>query len=108
MKTFTDWLAATFYTPDDLVQTHKDVAASQQAILDRQYAQGKTGMFDYLAMTQEIGDAGTMLQDYKDTNGGTGGFLKTIPWFVWAGLALVGFWWLGGFYWIKGILKPKA
>lgn len=107
-KSFTDWAAATFFTPEDEVQMHKDVAAAQQAILDRQYAEGKRGMFEYWGLSSDIKDAGSYQADFVAENSGLGGFLKSIPWWVYLAGAVALFVWLGGLVWLKGILARRA
>lgn len=87
MSSFTDWLAGTFFTSDDDIQTHKDVAAAQQAILDRQLDEGKVNALDYSATTAAIKDAGNYLGYFKADNSGALSLLSTVPWWVWAAAA---------------------
>ncbi len=101
----TDWLAATFFVSEEDAQMHKDVAAAQQAIVDRQYAEGKRGVFDYLGLSSDIKKAGDYTADFKEKNSGLGALLLTVPWWIWAALLALAFWWVGGFYWIRNILK---
>lgn len=105
MATFTDWLAATFYTSPEDVQTHQDVAAAQQQLLDQQLNSGKIGAYDYLKTSQDVQDAGNYTADFKASNSGFFSLLTTIPFWVW--LIGVGalFVWLGGLSLLKGVLK---
>ena len=109
MSDMIDWLAGTFYTSDADVQTHQDVAAAQQEIVDRQYQEGKRNISDYIELSGEVKDAGNMLGDYKKSNSGIWGFMKAMPWWIWAIAIIVPFGYLGGFAWLahkaKGRLK---
>jgi hypothetical protein len=100
MSTLTDWLAATFYVSDADVQTHADVAAAQQAEIDRQYSEGKRNVSDYLSLSDEIQTAGSERVDYKRANSGVWGFMKALPWWFWIIVILVPFGYLGGFAWL--------
>jgi hypothetical protein len=107
MASFTDWLAATFFVSDEDVQLHKDVAAAQQANLDRSLAAGRVGYADYYQTTRDIADAGNYTAEFDKKNSGTFALLKTFPLWVWLAV-LVGAWvWLGmpGLSQLKGKFK---
>jgi hypothetical protein len=101
----TNWLAANVFISDADVQTHADVAAAQKAELDRQRDEGKRGLLDYWNLSGEIADAGSYAGDFKAKNSGIFGFAKIIPWWLWLGAIVAGFWYLGGFVFLKGILS---
>jgi hypothetical protein len=103
MPSLTDYLS-TWFISDEQIQTHKDVADAQQAILDRQYDEGKRGVIDYLSLSNEVQNAGTELEEYRDENDN---ILGVIPWWIWLALAGVAFWYLGGFIWIRNILAKR-
>lgn len=107
MSTLVDYLSTRFVTQDS-IDTQKQVADAQQAILDRQYAEGKRNVFDYYNLSSEVQAAGTANQKYVDENGGAFGFLKIIPWWLW--LLVIGgiFFYIGGFSWLRNILKKKS
>lgn len=107
MGKITDWLAATLYTRDEDIQTHRDVAASQSAAVDRQRDEGKRGWLETSALKSEIGSAGDYQSDFKEENSGALAFAFTVPWWIWFALAGGAFWYLGGFLWLKGILARK-
>jgi hypothetical protein len=91
MATFTDWLAATFYTSDAEVQLHQDVAAAQQANLDKSLAAGRVDYGTYYATTRDIASAGNQTGDFKAKNSGVLAFLSTFPWWFWP-LVIGGLW----------------
>ena len=104
MSKLVDYLS-TWFVSDDSIQTQREVADAQQAILDRQYSEGKRGMFEYWGLSGEISDAGTANADYVDENDNP---LRIVPWWGWLALAGVVFWYLGGFTYLRGILAKKA
>lgn len=105
MATFTDWLAATFYTPQSDIQTHQDVAAAQQQLLNAQHDAGKIGAYDYLKTSQDIQNAGNYQADYVAANSGAFNLLTTIPWWIWAIVGGGLFVWMGGLSLLRGVLK---
>lgn len=105
MASFTDWLAAKFFVSEEDKQTHADVAAAQQRNNDRQYAEGKIGLLDYYGNAKDIANAGRDLQTFQDNNSS---LFMTVPWWIWLTLLLAGFWYLGGFIWLKGILARRT
>jgi hypothetical protein len=104
MGKFTDWLAATLYVSEEDIQTHKDVAAAQDAAVLRQREEGKRGYLETYSLRKEINSAGNMLGDYKEKNTGVLALGLTVPWWIWAAMIGAAFWYLGGFVWLKGIL----
>jgi len=104
MSKLDDYLSTWFITQDS-IDTQKQVADAQQAIVDRQYAEGKRNVFDYYSLSSEIQAAGTANQKYVDENGGVFGFLKIIPWWVWPLAVLAVFYYIGGFSWLRNIIK---
>ena len=107
MASFTDWLAATFYTSDEEVQLHQDVAAAQQANLDRSLEAGRVDYGTYYQTSRDIDDAGNYTADFDRKNSGTFALLKTLPWWLWA-VVIIGAWvWLGmpGLSHLKGKFK---
>lgn len=107
MGKFTDWLAATLYISDEDIQTHRDVAASQSAAVDRQRAEGKRGWLETYALKSEISDAGDYQADFKEKNSGLGSLVMTAPLWLWVVMLVGAFWYLGGFLWLKGILARQ-
>ncbi len=107
MATLTDWLAATFYTSDEEVQLHKDVAAAQQANLDKSLAAGRVDYPTYYGTTRDISEAGRYTENFAQKNSGTLAFLSTFPWWFWP-LVIGGLWfYLGmpGLSQLKGKFK---
>ena len=104
----TDWLAANLYISNDELQMRKDVAAAQQAEVDRQFAEGKISFLSDLSLSADIQDAGSSEQKFVDANSGVGGFLKIVPWWFWIAAIIAAFWYLGGFSYLRGILKKKT
>ena len=107
MGKFTDWLAATLYVSDEEIQTHKDVAAAQDAIVLRQRAEDKRGFLETYALRRDINSAGDELGEFKEDNTGLPALAMTVPLWIWVGLIGAAFWYLGGFIWLKGILAKK-
>jgi hypothetical protein len=85
----TDWLAAQFYTSDDDIATHQQVADAQQAIADRQLSEGKVNLSDYIGLSNDIQAAGQYEADYKKSNSGFFGFLKNLPPWAWGVIVIV-------------------
>jgi hypothetical protein len=104
MSKFQDFLS-TFFVTDDSIQTQAEVAAAQQAALDRQRAEGKRGLLDYWSLSREVGKAGTANRDYVDDNDNP---LAIVPWWIWLAAAGAAFWYLGGFTWLRGILARRS
>ena len=100
MSKLVDYLS-TYFVSDDSIQTQKEVAVAQQAALDRQYAEGKRGLFDYWSMSSEVKAAGDANARYVAENDNP---LSIVPWWMWAAVVIAAFWYLGGFIWLKGIL----
>lgn len=95
MASFTDWLARNFFVSEEQEQTSAEVAAAQQAILDRQRDEGRLDPLRYLSMTEEVRNTGTVFFDQELGHRGLRGLLGTVPWWVWpllvAGLVIY-FW----------------
>ena len=104
MSKLVDYLS-TWFISDDELQTHKDVAAAQQAILDRQVNEGKRGFFEYISLSSEVQAAGSDLAKYRDKNDNP---LSVVPWWVWVALVGCALWYLGGFTWLRGSLARKT
>jgi len=106
---FTDFLAATFFTPADDVQTHIDVAAAQKKLVAAQLAAGKINAIEWLALSGDVKAAGDYQKNYVDQNSGVGGFFK-IPAVltVVAVVALFAFVWLGGLSWTRGLFAKET
>lgn len=104
MSKFIDYLS-TFFIADDEIATHKAVSEAQQAIIDRQHAEGKRGFFEYVSLSKEVQAAGSDLSKYRDKNDD---IIKVVPFWAWVALAIAAFAYLGGFKWLKGILAKKS
>ena|ERR1044071_879486 len=100
MADFTDWLARTFFISEEQEQTSAQVAAAQQAILDRQRDEGKVGAVKYLKLSGEIADTGTQYFDEQLGKKGLAGVPSLIPWWVYL-LVIVG---LAFYFW--PLLRP--
>ena len=99
---FSDYLVATF-SPEDTAY-HKDVAAAQQAQINRQLSEGKIDVLTYGTETGQIDYAANIASDYEKQNSGVFAFLKLIPWWVWLALAL----WLASQFGLFGKAKAKG
>ncbi len=86
---------------------HEEVAAGQQAQLDRRYNDGKVGLLDYLNLSGDITDAGSMTRNYQKDTGSPLHVVAGVPWWVWVVGIGAAFWYLGGFIWLKGILAKN-
>ncbi len=103
MSKLTDYFSTWFVT-DDSIQTQAEVAAAQQAALDRQRAEGKRGWLEHWSLSREIKAAGDASQRYVEDNDNP---FAVVPWWIYAA-AIVGiFWYLGGFGLLRGILNRK-
>lgn len=103
MKSLVDYLSTWFISDEDIA-THQKVADAQQQIADRQYADGTLGTLDYWLLSDEIGNAGNYLGDYKAENDNP---LRVVPWWLWVGGIVAVFWYLGGFTYFRGILAKR-
>lgn len=101
MSKLVDYLS-TWYVSDDAIQDERDRDLAQQAILDRQYAEGKRGLFSYYGLSSEV--KGNGLEEYVDDNDN---ILRIVPWWIWLAVAVGAFWYLGGFTYLRGILARQ-
>jgi hypothetical protein len=106
-NTFTDWLS-TKYISDDELAWREQVAADQQAAIDRQYGEGRRDLFEYLDLSSQVEDAGNMEKDYIAEKGSFGSVIwaafGTVPFWAWILAALALAWYLGAFSRLKGVL----
>ena len=97
MASLTDWLARTFFITEEQEQTSAEVAAAQQAILDRQRDEGKVGAYKYLQLSNEIADTGAQYFDEQLGKKGAAGIpgLAFHYWWIWAiiGTGLLFYFW---------------
>tara|TARA_R110000868_G_scaffold395344_1_gene666981 strand:+ start:1147 stop:1452 length:306 start_codon:yes stop_codon:yes gene_type:complete len=101
MSKLVDYLS-TWFVDEDAIQDERERDLVQQAILDRQYQEGKRGFLDYYSLSSEV--SGNGLEEYVDENDNP---LSIVPWWIWVALIGAAFWYLGGFIWLKGILARK-
>ncbi len=93
----TDWFARTFYISAEDEATANQVKAGQQAILERQRAEG-LGSLEFNAQNQKlINDSGTAYFDEQLGKPGFGGLPGTVPWWIWllVGAAVLFYLWPG-------------
>ena len=82
MASLTDWLAATFFISDEEVKLHQDVAAAQQANLDRSLSEGRVDYGTYYETSRDIDEAGSAVAKFDKKNSGALALLSTLPWWV--------------------------
>lgn len=84
MASFNDWLTGLFIKQED-VDTAHEVAAGQDAIIERQHDDGVIDDREYRETKHDIADAGDYLDREKNK---APSLLGTVPWWVWAILAV--------------------
>jgi hypothetical protein len=102
MADFTDWLARNFFITQDQEDTSAQVAASQQARLDRIREEGKISALEYVSLSEKVQDTGTQLFDEQLGHRGAPALFATVPWWVWAVAVLAA----GIYFW--PIIRPFA
>lgn len=90
-------------TEEDIA-TARQVAAGQQAILDRQAREGRVGYLEYAQMSAEIDNSDEIISDYRDKKDD---FVRVLPWWAWV---LIGLGVFGVFLYFGGwtLLAPKV
>jgi len=83
MPSFTDWLARNLFISEEQERVSAEVAANQQAILDRQLREGKVDLVEYIDTSEDIADTGTTFFDKELGKRGVPALLATVPWWVW-------------------------
>jgi len=88
------WFSRQFVS-EDAEQTAQQVADAQQAILDRQFVEGKRDLVDYQELSGEVQSADGRIYNQQLGQKGLTGFVLATKW-VWilglGGLALWFFW----------------
>lgn len=92
---------------EDYSQTQQQVGAVQQQRNEDRYKGGTISPQEYYRRNDLIQDSKDATAEYQAKTGSVWHVLGGVPWYVWAALAGVAFWYLGGFVWVRNILAKR-